>query len=132
MGRIQPAVDLQHGNDQSDVRTNVPVPDQPGVQPREHHFRGGSEIARLTKVLLLGRGAILALLFRIKIRPTWHAPASPGPPRAARSPNRSDPAAVSFPLILPAPQIPAFPRQHSWLRPARLRVRLRRRVPRSL
>ena len=69
MGRIQPAVDLQHGNDQSDVRTNVPVPDQPGVQPREHHFRGGSEIARLTKVLLLGRGAILAPFFFAKIRP---------------------------------------------------------------
>src|SRR2546425_10287180 len=43
----------------------------------------------------------------------WHAPASPDPRRAERSPDRSDPAAVSFPLIQPVPQIPAFPRQHS-------------------
>src|SRR5256886_16901414 len=126
MGRIQPAVDLQHGNDQSDVRTNVPVQDQPGVQPRVHHFHGGSEIARLTDSCFWARSDPRPFLF-CQDSPTfkWHAPASPDPRRAERSPDRSDPAAVSFPLIQPVPQIPACPRPRSWLRLARLRAHLR-------
>src|SRR5437588_8029371 len=133
MGRIQPTVDLQHGNDQSDVRTNVPVPDQPGVQPREHHFRGGSEIARLTKSCFWARSNPRPFLF-CQDSPafTWHAPASPDLLPAAKSPDRSDPAAVSFPLIQPVPQIPACPRPRSWLRLERLRVHPRPPVPRSL